>query len=99
MLHQIWLDGALVLCQPFGLEGRLCVGTSSSKLAPTIAGLAEERFQRDQLVMIGTLRTDGSPRISPCEVDFAEGQLLLGMMWRSKKALDLLTDLAWSYTV
>jgi len=59
---------------------------------PTIAGLAEERFQRDQLVMIGTLRADGSPRISPCEVDFAEGQLFLGMMWRSKKALDLLRD-------
>lgn len=42
--------------------------------------------------MLGTLRADGSPRISPCEVDFAEGHLVLGMMWRSRKALDLLRD-------
>lgn len=33
---------------------------------PEIAERAEERFRTDQLVMLGTLRTDGSPRISPC---------------------------------
>ena len=42
--------------------------------------------------MLGTLRADGSPRISPCELDFAAGDLVLGMMWRSRKALDLLRD-------
>ena len=42
--------------------------------------------------MLGTLRADGSPRISPCELDFANGDLILGMMWRSRKALDLLHD-------
>ena len=42
--------------------------------------------------MLGTLRSDGSPRISPCELDIAEGHLFFGMMWRSKKALDLLRD-------
>ncbi len=55
-----------------------------------IASLARERFAKDELVLLGTLRSDGSPRISPCEVDFAAGRLFLGMMWRSKKALDLL---------
>ncbi len=60
--------------------------------APELARLAEERFAKDQLVMLGTLRADGAPRISPCEVDFAAGELLLGMMWRSKKALDLRRD-------
>ncbi len=60
---------------------------------PDIADLAEERFRKDELVMLGTIRPDGSPRISPpCEVDFAAGRLFLGMMWRSKKALDLLRD-------
>lgn len=44
------------------------------------------------MVMLGTLRKDGSPRISPVEVLFTEGQLYLGMMWRSQKALDLLRD-------
>jgi hypothetical protein len=59
---------------------------------PDIALMADERFARDQLVMLGTLRADGSPRISPCEVDFAVGHLVLGMMWRSQKALDLQRD-------
>jgi hypothetical protein len=57
-----------------------------------IGVLAEERFRRDQLVMLGTLRGDGSARISPCEIDFVGRDLLLGMMWRSPKALDLLRD-------
>ena len=42
--------------------------------------------------MLGTIRTDGSPRISPCELDFVAGELILGMMWQSRKALDLLRD-------
>lgn len=59
---------------------------------PEIAGLARERFAHDELVMIGTLRADGSPRISPCEVDLTAGELFLGMMWRSRKAMDVLRD-------
>jgi len=62
---------------------------------PEIASLAEERFRADELVLVGTIRADGSPRISPCEVDFAEGELLLGMMWQSRKALDLARDARW----
>jgi hypothetical protein len=59
---------------------------------PEIATLAIERFRRDELVMLGTVRRDGGPRISPNECDFAEGRLFVSMMWRSKKALDLLRD-------
>jgi hypothetical protein len=59
---------------------------------PQIAGLAEARFRADELVMIGSVRPGGSPRVSPCEVDFAEGRILFGMMWRSRKAADLLRD-------
>lgn len=59
---------------------------------PEIAALAEDRFRTDQLVLLGTIRPDGSPRISPCEVDLAAGRLLLGMMWRSRKAEDLARD-------
>jgi len=59
---------------------------------PEIAERAEERFRRQELCMLGTLRADGSPRISPCELDFCEGHLILGMMWQSRKALDLLHD-------
>jgi pyridoxamine 5'-phosphate oxidase-like protein len=59
---------------------------------PQIATLARERFATDELVMLGTIRPDGSPRISPSELDFTAGRLLLGTMWRSQKALDLLRD-------
>jgi len=59
---------------------------------PELAGLARERFARDELVLVGTIRRDGSPRISPNELDFAAGRLFVSMMWRSKKALDLLRD-------
>ena len=59
---------------------------------PEIATMATDRFKRDQLVMVGTLRRDGSPRISPNEVDLTAGRLFVSMMWRSTKALDLLRD-------
>jgi hypothetical protein len=59
---------------------------------PEIAALAEERFRADEVVLLGTLRKDGSPRVSPNEVDFVDGHLLVSMMWRSRKALDLLRD-------
>ena len=59
---------------------------------PEIAGIARERFALDQLLMLGTIRLDGSPRVSPCECDFGAGRLFVSMMWRSMKALDLLRD-------
>ena len=63
-----------------------------AEACPEIAGLAEERFRADELVLVGTIRRDGSPRISPNEPDLAGGRLFISMMWRSKKALDLLRD-------
>ncbi len=59
---------------------------------PELGEMARERFVRDQLVILGTLRRDGWPRLSPCEVDLAAGHLFLGMMWQSKKARDLLRE-------
>jgi len=59
---------------------------------PELAGLGEERLRHRQLCLIGTIRRDGRPRISPVEPDFVDGELMLGMMWQSPKALDLLRD-------
>ncbi len=59
---------------------------------PQIAEMARKRFAEDELVLIGTIRPDGTPRISPNECDFADGRLFVSMMWRSRKALDLLRD-------
>lgn len=60
--------------------------------APELAALGEELFDRTGLCIVGTLRRDGSPRISPCEIYIVDGEVLLGMMWQSKKALDLQRD-------
>jgi hypothetical protein len=59
---------------------------------PELAQLGEERLRSHELCLVGTLRRSGWPRISPVEPDFAAGELMLGMMWRSPKALDLLRD-------
>ena len=60
--------------------------------APELARLAQERFERSGVCLIGTLRKDGSPRISPIEPFVVRGELMLGMMWQSRKAQDLLRD-------
>lgn len=60
--------------------------------APALARLAEERFARSGVALLGTLRRDGSPRISPVEPLIAAEDLLLGLMWHSTKALDLQRD-------
>lgn len=60
--------------------------------SPELAAYAEERFAVTELVMLGTLRKDGFPRISPIEYTFFDGELTLGGIWQAKKALDLLRD-------
>ena len=57
-----------------------------------LAAIGEWQFGRTGLALVGTLRRDGWPRISPVEPFIVNGQLYLGMMWRSRKALDLLRD-------
>ncbi len=42
-----------------------------------------------RVALLGTLRRDASPRISPVEPYFVEGQLLVGAMAWSRKAADL----------
>jgi hypothetical protein len=59
---------------------------------PELASLGEERLRARELCLLGTLRKNGYPRISPVEPEFVDGDLMLGMMWQSPKALDLLRD-------
>jgi hypothetical protein len=61
-------------------------------VCPELASLGEERLRARELCLVGTLRRNGYPRISPVEPEFVDGELMLGMMWRSPKALDLLRD-------
>jgi hypothetical protein len=59
---------------------------------PKLAGLAQEWIIGRHIMLLGTLRADGSPRISAVECDLVEYDLCTGMIWRSAKAVDLLRD-------
>jgi hypothetical protein len=60
--------------------------------APELAGIFEQRLAETQLCLLGTIAASGWPRISPCEAYVADGDLMLGMMWQSRKARDLIRD-------
>src|SRR5690242_6697546 len=60
--------------------------------APEIARLGMARLAAVPVAMLGTVRPDGSPRISPVEPCLAGGQLLIGAMAWSRKAADLHRD-------
>ncbi|MCH0563977.1 MULTISPECIES: pyridoxamine 5'-phosphate oxidase family protein [unclassified Streptomyces] len=59
---------------------------------PGLAGTVEERFGAFTHHVLATVRRDGSPRTSGLEVRFLAGELWLGMMPDSLKALDLRRD-------
>lgn len=60
--------------------------------APEMARLGMARLNAAGVAMLGTVRRDGSPRISPVEPHLAAGQLVVGAMTGSGKAADLLCD-------
>lgn len=64
-------------------------------LAAAPADLAEatrRKLDDPGVVLLGTSRRDGSPRITPVEPVFFDGEIAFGAMWRSMKARDLFRD-------
>jgi Pyridoxamine 5'-phosphate oxidase len=62
------------------------------ELQPGLAALARQRLVEPGVLLVVTLRRDGTPRLSPVEPYLLDGRLLLSMMWGSQKAKDLLRD-------
>ncbi len=61
--------------------------------APNVAALFERRHQATgNLCLLGTLRADGSPRISPIEPMIFDGMLVLAGMPNTRKFDDLARD-------
>jgi hypothetical protein len=60
--------------------------------APRLAALGEERLVAPGVVLIGTVRRDGTARISPVEPLLWERDLWLSMLLGSLKAADLRRD-------
>ncbi|MDT0458097.1 pyridoxamine 5'-phosphate oxidase family protein [Streptomyces sp. DSM 41527] len=59
---------------------------------PEFARRVRERFGAYRHHVLATLRKDGGPRLTGLEADFRYGELWLGMMVGSRKALDLRRD-------
>jgi len=59
---------------------------------PRLSGLARQRLISPGVVLVATIRRDGTPRPSPVEPYVLDGDLWLSMMWQSAKARDLLRD-------
>lgn len=59
--------------------------------APELAREGWARFSRTKVALLGTIREDGSPRISPVEPYLIEGELVAGVM-PSPKLDDLRRD-------
>ncbi len=60
--------------------------------APEIARPGAARLSAARIALLGTVRRDGSPRISPVEPYLVNGRLLVGAMTWSAKAADIRRD-------
>jgi len=63
-----------------------------ARAEPDLARRVQALLETQKHMTLATLRRDGSPRISGTEAQIVEGELTLGMMPGSLKALDLLRD-------
>jgi hypothetical protein len=59
---------------------------------PRLAELGRERLLDRGVVLVATIRADGTPRVSPVEPFVVDGVLWLSMLWDSRKAADLQRD-------
>jgi Pyridoxamine 5'-phosphate oxidase len=60
--------------------------------APEVARPVVELLERWRFVYVGTIRRDGTPRISPVEAHIVRDELMLVMIAGTLKARDLLRD-------
>jgi hypothetical protein len=66
--------------------------TQFQQEAPETVAVLERRLAATGLALLATLRSDGSPRISPLEPLVGDDRLWLGMMPGSTKTADLRRD-------
>jgi hypothetical protein len=57
-----------------------------------LAGVGHRRLIAPGVVLVATIRRDGTARLSPVEPLIMDGDLWLSMLWQSAKARDLLRD-------
>jgi hypothetical protein len=81
-----------VSAQNPGVSGSGLSWAELEAAAPDVAARAREVLERWGFVFVGTIRADGTPRVSPVEVHLVGGQLVLVMIGGSHKVRDLRRD-------
>jgi Pyridoxamine 5'-phosphate oxidase len=66
--------------------------TEMERRQPHLAAVGRQRLIEPGVLLIATIRRDGTPRLSPVEPFVMDGDLLLSMLWQSMKARDLMRD-------
>lgn len=66
--------------------------TEFASSAPALAGAVRARFESNLHHVLGTVRADGSPRLSGTEISIADGEVSLGMMPNSMKLANVSRD-------
>ena len=59
---------------------------------PRLAAVGQQRLVDPGVLLVATIRADGTPRLSPVEPVLMDGGLWLSMLWDSAKARDLARD-------
>lgn len=59
---------------------------------PQLAALGRRQLLDPGVVLVATIRRDGTPRLSAVEPFVLDGELWLAMLWQSRKAADLQRD-------
>jgi hypothetical protein len=66
--------------------------TDFEQAAPELAGLGRERVERYGFMLLGTVRRDGTARISAVEVRLVKGHLAMSFIHGSRKERDVRRD-------
>lgn len=85
-------DRVLFVHASVNLEEAMFQWANFEAVAPMLAAQGRELIEHFRFVLVGTIRRDGTPRISPVEARLVRGHLMLVMIPGTLKARDLVRD-------
>ena len=85
-------EGFLIMHESINVEELMFQWADFEAVAPMLAAQGRELIEHFRFVLVGTIRRDGTPRISPVEARLVNGHLMLVMIPGTLKARDLLGD-------
>src|SRR5258708_19874432 len=85
-------DRFLFVRASINLEEAMFQWANFEVAAPLLAAQGRVLIERFRFVLVGTIRSDGTPRISPVEAHIVRGHLMLVMIPGTLKARHLLRD-------